>query len=77
MQILSGRTGELILSVTFDADSEYVSVGLVRSILFLKSRDMSKRGVSMGVHSSAQDDIGTKLIAPVDWAYLIYYTHVK
>ncbi len=77
MQILSGRTEELIPSVTFDADSEYVSVGLVRSILFLKSRDLCKRGVSMGVHSSDQGDVGTKLIAPFDWAYLIYYTYVK
>jgi hypothetical protein len=42
-------------SVTFDADSEYVRVGLVRSMVFLKSRDLCKRGVSRASHSSGQD----------------------
>jgi len=64
MQILSGRTGELILSVTFDADSEYVSVGLVRSILFLKNRVLRKRGVSRAGHSSSQDQYFFVLTLP-------------
>ncbi len=52
---LSCRTEELIPSVTFDADSEYVSVRLVRSMLFLKNRVLRKRGVSRAGHSSSQD----------------------
>ena len=64
MQILSGRTGELILSVTFDADSEYVSVGLVRSILFSKTRVLCKRGVSRAGHSSSQDQYFFVLTLP-------------
>ncbi len=55
MQILSGRTEELIPSVVFDADSEYVIVGLIRSIVFLKTRVLRKRGVSRAGHSSSQD----------------------
>ncbi len=64
IQISSGRTEELIRSVTFNADSEYVSVGLVRSILFSKSRVLRKRGVSRAGHSSSQDQFFFVLTLP-------------
>ncbi len=55
MRTLSARTDELIPSVVFDADSDYVSVGLVRSIFFSKTRVLCKRGVSRAGHSSSQN----------------------
>jgi hypothetical protein len=64
MQILSGGTEELMPSVTFDADSEYVSVGLVRSMVFLKTRVLCKRGISRAGHSSIQDNYFFVLTLP-------------
>ncbi len=54
-QKYSDRTEELIPSVVFDADSEYVSVGHIRSILFSKTRVLRKRCVSRAGHSSSHD----------------------
>ena len=54
-QKYSDRPEELIPSVVFNADSEYVCVGLIRSIFFLKTRVLRKRGVSRAGHSSSQD----------------------
>ncbi len=61
---LSGRTEELIASVGFGADSDYVGVGLIRSILFSKTRVLRKRGVSRAGHSSSQDQYFFVLTLP-------------
>ncbi len=64
MRTLSGQAEELIPSVVLDADSEYVSVGLIGSILFLKNRVLRKRGVSRAGHSSSQDQYFFVLTLP-------------
>ncbi len=52
---LSDHTEGILSSVVFDADSEFVMLIRTRSVLFLKSRVLCKRGVSRAGHSSSQD----------------------
>jgi hypothetical protein len=64
LRTLSCRTEELIPSVVFDADSDYVSVGFIGTIFFLKTRVLRKRDVSRAGHSSSQDQYFFVLTLP-------------